>query len=84
MTRLKLLKLSSLAPSSHGPENPIPDISDDQIYFVPDGTMHPDGRAFVKTISTTDADVDIRRSWTSAPDDVYCLLPDEGQTRGRP
>ncbi len=60
-----------------GPENPIPDISDDQIYFVPDGTMHPDGRAFVKTISTTDADVDIRRSWTSAPDDVYCLLPDE-------
>lgn len=60
-----------------GPENPIPDISDDQIYFVPDGTMHPDGRAFVKTISTTDADVDISRSWTSAPDDVYCLLPDE-------
>ncbi|MDE7412017.1 MAG: hypothetical protein K2M94_08265, partial [Paramuribaculum sp.] len=46
-------------------------------YSVPGGTMHEEGNAYVKTLSTTDARQDISYLWDTAPESVYTCL-DEG------
>ncbi|MDE7388863.1 MAG: DUF4981 domain-containing protein [Muribaculaceae bacterium] len=63
----------------------IVDVSGDQaglvpgtgdITFIPSGTIHKQGKAYVERISTTGADTDIDATWTSAPTTVYNVVTD--------
>lgn len=42
---------------------------------APDGTMHPDGNAWLKEVSTTGALVDIQEIMTEQPDNFFTTLP---------
>ncbi len=48
---------------------------DDVDYVKPDGTLHPDRKAYVKTITSEGASVNINYSAEACPDQVYTLLP---------
>lgn len=50
----------------------LPEITRD----VPEGTMHPDGQAWVKEIYTVNADRNINVKFTSAPENFYTKLTD--------
>lgn len=43
-------------------------------FDTPDGTMHPDGNAWLKRISSTGATGNIDARWTESPDQFYTLL----------
>ncbi len=50
-------------------------------YAIPDGTMHPEGLTYVKSIESTGALTDINWVSESAPQSVYTLLPDVIETK---
>lgn len=51
------------------------ELSDKDLTFLPDGTMHSEGKAYVKSVYTTGADKDISVEWNSTPSSVYQLVP---------
>ncbi len=55
-------------------EAPELSLGEGELTFVPDGTMHSEGKAYLESISTTGADKDINVKWSSTPDAVYQLL----------
>lgn len=48
----------------------------DPTYCIPTGTMHSQGNAYVRTITTTSAEQNISYTQTSTPDGVYQVLQD--------
>lgn len=51
------------------------DINNEQGYGTPSGEMHPEGKAWVKSITTEGAEENISFTATSAPENVYTCLP---------
>ncbi|MBR4963653.1 MAG: T9SS type A sorting domain-containing protein, partial [Muribaculaceae bacterium] len=49
---------------------------DDPVYCTPSGSMHSEGKAYVKAITTTGADKNISYSQNSTPNGVYRVLSD--------
>ncbi len=50
------------------------ELGNGDITFVPDGTMHSGGKAYLESVSTTGADVDIDISWSTTPSSVYQVV----------
>ena len=46
-------------------------------YQIPDGTLHSQRKAYLKTVSTVGAITDIEHSWDECPAQFYTLLPRE-------
>ena len=46
----------------------------DALHETPDGTMHPDGKAWIKTLRSSRAKQNISYTWTAAPEQFYTLL----------
>jgi len=49
-------------------------------YQAPSGNMHAEGKAYVTSITTEGADVNIERTWEETPDAFYQVLTDKIET----
>ena len=54
-------------------DGPIPPVE----YCIPSGTMHSEGKTYVKEVYTQGALEDVSQSWTTTPDNVYQLVDQE-------
>lgn len=45
-------------------------------YCTPNGTMHPEGKAYVKTITVSGIENEITKEWSSTPNSVYQMVED--------
>lgn len=49
---------------------------EDPEYCTPKGTMHPEGKAYVKKITVSGIENEITKEWSSTPDGVYQVIED--------
>jgi beta-galactosidase len=52
-----------------------------QAYAAPNGSMHSEGKAYVKRIATTDADANIEQTWSEQPASFYTALTSAVEAR---